>query len=102
MFLAQRVDCAVVEVGIGGRLDATNVVPPPVACGITSLGFDHMEMLGDTLPVRGKGGGGEERREQRGGHGMHSSGPVRRLCGVLAVCGACGMAVGGWADHQKI
>ena len=43
---------AVLEVGIGGRLDATNVVPPPAACGITSLGFDHMELLGDTLEVR--------------------------------------------------
>jgi hypothetical protein len=39
-------------VGLGGRLDATNVVAAPVVCGITSLGFDHMELLGHTLPVR--------------------------------------------------
>lgn len=37
------------EVGLGGRLDATNVVAAPVACGIASLGYDHMELLGDTL-----------------------------------------------------
>lgn len=48
----------VLEVGVGGRLDATNIVPQPVVCGITSLGFDHMEMLGDTLPVRGLGATG--------------------------------------------
>ncbi len=41
----------VLEVGIGGRLDATNIIPEPVVTGVTSLGFDHMEMLGDTLPV---------------------------------------------------
>ena len=38
----------VLEVGLGGRLDATNVVEPTV-CGITSLGLDHTEVLGDTL-----------------------------------------------------
>lgn len=41
---------AILEVGLGGRLDATNVIPKPVVCGITSLGFDHMELLGHTLP----------------------------------------------------
>jgi folylpolyglutamate synthase len=43
-------DAVVLEVGIGGRLDATNVVNKPAAVGIASLGFDHMELLGDTLP----------------------------------------------------
>ena len=38
------------EVGLGGRLDATNVVREPYVCGITSLGYDHMEILGHTLP----------------------------------------------------
>ena len=42
------VDVAVIETGLGGRLDATNVVHPLVA-GITTIGFDHMEYLGDTL-----------------------------------------------------
>ncbi|MCC6737538.1 MAG: bifunctional folylpolyglutamate synthase/dihydrofolate synthase [Planctomycetia bacterium] len=40
---------AVVEVGLGGRLDATNVLPAPLACGITSIDWDHMDRLGNTL-----------------------------------------------------
>ena len=47
-FASREVDVAVVEVGLGGRLDATNVVQP-VAAGVTQIGFDHMEFLGDTL-----------------------------------------------------
>jgi dihydrofolate synthase/folylpolyglutamate synthase len=42
------VDVAVVETGLGGRLDATNVVQPQL-CVITSIGMDHMELLGDTI-----------------------------------------------------
>lgn len=49
MFTEEKVDVAILEVGLGGRLDATNVVKSPVTCGIASLGFDHMELLGDTL-----------------------------------------------------
>ena len=47
-FAAQEVDIAVIEVGLGGRLDATNVVLPLVSA-ITSLSLDHMSLLGDTL-----------------------------------------------------
>jgi dihydrofolate synthase/folylpolyglutamate synthase len=47
-FAEQQVDVAVIEVGLGGRLDATNVVTPR-ACVITSLSYDHMAVLGDTL-----------------------------------------------------
>ena len=49
IFLEQKVDVAVVEVGLGGRLDATNILPAPRVCGIASLGMDHTELLGDTL-----------------------------------------------------
>ncbi len=42
-------DAAILEVGLGGRLDATNVVRAPWACGVTPLGYDHMEVLGHTL-----------------------------------------------------
>ncbi|MDN3566806.1 Mur ligase family protein [Paeniroseomonas aquatica] len=42
-------DLLVLEVGLGGRFDATNVIPPPVATAITSISMDHMEFLGDTL-----------------------------------------------------
>ena len=47
-FAACGVDVAVVEVGLGGRLDATNVVDP-IAAAVTQIGFDHMEFLGETL-----------------------------------------------------
>ncbi len=47
-FAQKQVDIAVIEVGLGGRLDATNVIQPIVAV-ITSISYDHMEVLGDTL-----------------------------------------------------
>ncbi len=47
-FALRRVDFQVIEVGLGGRLDATNVVQPDV-CVITSISLDHTEVLGDTL-----------------------------------------------------
>jgi dihydrofolate synthase / folylpolyglutamate synthase len=47
-FAKQNVDAAVIEVGLGGRLDATNIVTPKVSV-ITSLSYDHMAVLGDTL-----------------------------------------------------
>ncbi len=49
-FAEQGVEWAVVEVGLGGRLDATNVVHPAV-CAITSLSYDHVELLGHTLSL---------------------------------------------------
>jgi dihydrofolate synthase/folylpolyglutamate synthase len=48
LFRGAGVDAAVLEVGLGGRLDATNVVTP-VACAIVSIDFDHQAQLGDTL-----------------------------------------------------
>jgi len=47
-FAEQNIDVAVVEVGLGGRLDSTNIVTPELAV-ITNIGWDHMNMLGDTL-----------------------------------------------------
>ncbi|CAL9220396.1 unnamed protein product [Arabidopsis halleri] len=44
-----QVDVAILEVGLGGRIDFTNVVKKPVVCGFSSLGYDHMEILGDSL-----------------------------------------------------
>ncbi|KMT18409.1 hypothetical protein BVRB_2g025580 [Beta vulgaris subsp. vulgaris] len=49
IFSAEQVDVAIMEVGLGGRFDATNVVQAPIICGISSLGYDHMEILGNTL-----------------------------------------------------
>ncbi len=42
-------DAVILEVGLGGRLDATNVVPKPLVTGIASIGLDHQHFLGDTL-----------------------------------------------------
>jgi len=47
-FAQQEVDIAVIEVGLGGRLDSTNVITPELSL-ITNIGYDHMEMLGNTL-----------------------------------------------------
>ena len=47
-FAEQNCDFVVLEVGMGGRLDATNVIDAPVAAGIMSIGLDHTEVLGDT------------------------------------------------------
>lgn len=44
----QKVEYAVIEVGLGGRLDATNVIHPVISV-ITNIGYDHMALLGDTL-----------------------------------------------------
>jgi dihydrofolate synthase/folylpolyglutamate synthase len=49
-FARQKVDAAVIEVGLGGRLDATNVITPRVSV-ITSLSYDHMAVLGNTLTL---------------------------------------------------
>ncbi|WP_367379224.1 folylpolyglutamate synthase/dihydrofolate synthase family protein [Persicobacter sp. CCB-QB2] len=47
-FAKEKVDVAIVEVGLGGRLDSTNVLSP-IACLITNIGLDHQAMLGETL-----------------------------------------------------
>lgn len=47
-FSRERVDIAVIEVGLGGRLDSTNIIRPELSV-ITNIGLDHMNMLGDTL-----------------------------------------------------
>ncbi|XP_048321640.2 folylpolyglutamate synthase isoform X2 [Ziziphus jujuba] len=44
-----EVDVAIIEVGLGGKNDSTNVINEPVVCGITSLGMDHTDVLGNTL-----------------------------------------------------
>lgn len=48
-FAETPADVLLLETGLGGRLDATNVIPHPLATAITPIGFDHMEFLGDTL-----------------------------------------------------
>jgi dihydrofolate synthase/folylpolyglutamate synthase len=48
-FALQKVDIAVIEVGLGGRLDSTNVISPLLSV-ITNIGYDHVNILGNTLP----------------------------------------------------
>ena len=47
-FYKNNVDIAVIETGLGGRLDSTNIINPIVSI-ITSISFDHSDILGDTL-----------------------------------------------------
>ncbi|MDB5119117.1 MAG: fgs [Sphingobacteriales bacterium] len=48
-FRKEKVDIAIIEVGLGGRLDSTNIIDPVLSV-ITNIGYDHMNILGDTLP----------------------------------------------------
>lgn len=49
VFLETNVDVAIIEVGIGGELDSTNIVRNPVCVGVTGLGLEHTSLLGNTL-----------------------------------------------------
>lgn len=49
VFLRERVDCTIFETHHGGEYDATNVVPQPVVTAITTLGMDHIDVLGPTI-----------------------------------------------------
>ena len=49
-FAKQKVDIAIIEVGLGGRLDSTNIIIPEVSL-ITNIGYDHTQFLGETLPL---------------------------------------------------
>ncbi|MGN1339988.1 MAG: bifunctional folylpolyglutamate synthase/dihydrofolate synthase [Oscillospiraceae bacterium] len=48
-YLERRVDYVVLEAGIGGTLDSTNVIPQPEVAVVTSIGLDHTKILGDTV-----------------------------------------------------
>lgn len=50
IFAKEKVDIAIIEVGLGGRLDSTNIIHPLLSI-ITNIGFDHMDILGNTLPA---------------------------------------------------
>ncbi|KAG7273761.1 hypothetical protein CRUP_003261 [Coryphaenoides rupestris] len=49
VFLHEKVDVAIVEVGIGGTYDGTNIIEKPWVCGVSSLGIDHIYILGNTI-----------------------------------------------------
>jgi hypothetical protein len=51
VFAVAAVDAVILEVGLGGRLDATNVIEKPVVCGVTTLDLDHTRVLGATIDL---------------------------------------------------
>eukprot|EP00516_Mucochytrium_quahogii_P008840 CAMPEP_0203774868 /NCGR_PEP_ID=MMETSP0099_2-20121227/5653_1 /ASSEMBLY_ACC=CAM_ASM_000209 /TAXON_ID=96639 /ORGANISM=" , Strain NY0313808BC1" /LENGTH=442 /DNA_ID=CAMNT_0050673259 /DNA_START=268 /DNA_END=1593 /DNA_ORIENTATION=- len=51
MFSELQLDVIILEVGLGGRLDATNIIEKPSVCGITLLDLDHVEFLGNTIEL---------------------------------------------------
>lgn len=83
-FVQQQVEVAVVEVGIGGRLDATNVLDPLVSI-ITPISYDHTEILGTTLTAIAREKAGIIRR-----HGLVASAPQPEEAGevIAEVCAA--------------
>ncbi|CAO3594937.1 unnamed protein product [Absidia cylindrospora] len=48
-FMQEKVDVAILEVGVGGEYDSTNIIENPIVCGITALGLDHVGVLGNTI-----------------------------------------------------
>ena len=48
-FLESKVNATILEVGVGGTYDSTNILPKPVVTGVTALGLDHVAVLGKTL-----------------------------------------------------
>lgn len=49
VFMREQVDTAILEVGIGGEFDSTNIIVSPTATGVSTLGIDHVQVLGDTI-----------------------------------------------------
>ena len=49
-FAAEKVDIAIIETGLGGRLDSTNIIQPVLSI-ITNIGMDHMNLLGNSIPA---------------------------------------------------
>ncbi|RSM10375.1 hypothetical protein CDV31_007251 [Fusarium ambrosium] len=51
VFMQEKVDTAIYEVGVGGELDSTNIIDKPAAVAITTLGIDHVQTLGETIDL---------------------------------------------------
>jgi folylpolyglutamate synthase len=48
-FQKEQTDVVIMEVGVGGEWDGTNIIRKPSVCGVTSLGLDHIDVLGNTI-----------------------------------------------------
>ena len=86
-FAGEEVDIAVVEVGMGGRLDATNVVDPLV-CAITPIGLEHREYLGETLEAIAREKAGIIKAKRPVVTGLQEPGALQVLAGAAARAGA--------------
>jgi dihydrofolate synthase/folylpolyglutamate synthase len=86
-FAQAEVDVAIVETGLGGRLDSTNVVRP-LAAGVTSIGIDHVEYLGDTREAIAGEKAGIFKRGRPAVIGEPDLAIARRLAGLAAEHGA--------------
>ncbi len=93
VFAQTPADLCVLEVGLGGRGDATNVIDRPAACAITSISLDHRELLGETLDVIAAEKAGIMKRDVpvaigsaigRGAGRVAGSGGARRHAGKTA------------------
>ncbi|KAK9702669.1 Folylpolyglutamate synthetase, variant 2 [Basidiobolus ranarum] len=49
IFMQEQIDVAIMEVGVGGEYDSTNIIQKPIVCGISALGIDHQAVLGNTI-----------------------------------------------------
>ncbi|KAG0229348.1 Folylpolyglutamate synthetase [Actinomortierella wolfii] len=49
VFKQEKVDAAILEVGVGGAYDSTNIIQKPIVCGVSALGLDHISVLGSTI-----------------------------------------------------
>ncbi len=107
-FARRKVDIAVLEVGMGGRLDATNVVDPRVSV-ITDISLDHQKFLGNTVAEIAAREGGNHPSGRRGGHSAatapgqrrdrkHDSGAGRAggECGAVCAAGESGQRTSTW------
>lgn len=97
-FARSSVDVALIETGLGGRLDATNVVDP-VAAGVTSIGWDHMEYLGHSLDAIAREKAGIFKQDRPAVIGELSE-PLRDVLRERAL--AAGATVWCVAEHVRV
>ena len=87
-FARTPADACIIEVGLGGRLDATNVVPSPAACAIAQLGIDHQAFLGDTAEVIAGEKAGIAKRDVPLVTMAYAPSVAQRIAQVAAIAGA--------------
>ncbi len=102
-FARTPADACIIEVGLGGRLDATNVVAQPLVCGIAQLGVDHQAFLGDDAVTIA----GEKAGIAKAGVPLvtlaYPPAQAKRVAAVAAAAGAPVLVVGrdGQAERHK-